>query len=460
MRLVVLGMNHKTAPVATREAFALPSEAVPGLDRRIVLEPDIAEAMAVSTCNRVELYAVPERDDEASIAATRDALFRVLADERGLDRNELLRHGYVHSSVEAVRHLVRVCSSLDSLVVGEAQILAQVREAFATAREAGSVGPMLEQIVQAAFRGAKAVRTDTSIASETVSIGSVAVELAKRIFPALDKCQVLVVGAGKMGRVTARALARHGVAEVIVTNRSPARAEKLAAELGWIARPYAELDDLLVKADVVISCTGADRPILDARRLRPIVKRRKYRPLFLVDIAVPRDIDTSVSELEQVYLYDIDDLESVSKEHLKNRQGEAQKAETIVEATVAQIRDRHVTSEVVPVLKALRDRCDKVVRGELDRAFQKRLQHLSAHDRDAVSSALQAALNKLLHPAMTALREHAPQGHDGGRFDLSTAARLLYGLDVTTAPESASVPPDEDIPPAAPATPPPTKVSA
>jgi len=434
VRLIVLGLNHKSAPVATREAFAVPAEAVVGLDRRILLEPVIAEAMILSTCNRVEIYAVAERLEV--IEAAREALVRVLAGERGLDPADLALHGYSHVGIDAARHIVRVCASLDSLVVGEAQILAQVKEAFQAAKEAGSIGPVLEQVVQAAFRGGKAVRTDTGIASETVSIGSVAVDLARRIFPTLANTQVLVIGAGKMGRVTARALARAGVAEVIVTNRSPAKAEQLARELGWTARLFTDLDELLVQADVVLTCTGAERPILDQRRLRGIVKLRKYRPLFIVDIAVPRDVEPAVADLDQVYLYNIDDLETVSHEHLEKRLGEAEKAELIVQGIVEQIRERGETLTVVPILKALRERVELVARGELEKAFQRRLQHLAAGEREAVEAALQAVLNKLLHPAMTALREHAQAG--ASTFDLPTAARLLYGLDVTTAPPESS----------------------
>lgn len=437
VRLIVIGLNHKSAPVATREAFAVPSEAVVGLDRRVVLEPSIAEAMLLSTCNRVELYAVPEGEDAAAREAARQAMVRVLASERGLDPAELAAHGYCHAGPDAARHVLRVCASLDSLVVGEAQIAAQVKEAFQAAKEAMSVGPVLEQVVQAAFRAGKAVRTETGIAQETVSIGSVAVELAKRIFANLAACEVLVIGAGKMGRVTARALARAGVREVIVTNRSPGRAERLAQELGWTARPFADLDALLVEADVVLTCTGADRPILDRRRLKPVVKRRKYRPLFIVDIAVPRDVEPAVVELDQVFLYNIDDLESVSREHLQHRQGEAEKAEAIVEATLAELRERQGVQAVVPVLRAIRERVDGVARAELDKAFHKRLAHLPAAEREAVEAALSAALNKLLHPTMTALREHTQNG-DGPSvsYDLPTAARLLYGLDQTTASDA------------------------
>ncbi|MFO0747611.1 MAG: glutamyl-tRNA reductase [Myxococcota bacterium] len=434
MRLVVLGLNHKTAPVATREAFAVPQESVHGLDRRLVLEPAVAEAMVVSTCNRVELYAVPDGDDEGTFESTRRAMIQVLCTERGLDEAELAKFGYSHSGESAVRHLVKVCSSLDSLVVGEAQILAQVKEAFGSAREAGSVGPVLEQVVQAAFRGAKQVRTDTGIAEESVSIGSVAVELARRIFPALNKCQVLVIGAGKMGRVTARSLARHGVREVVVTNRSLARAQALAAELGWIAKEFADLDLLLTTADVVLTCTGADRPILDPKRMKAVMKRRKFRPIFMVDIAVPRDIDPAVAELDNVYLYNVDDLEAVSKEHLAMRQSEAKKAEVIVEQTVREALAKDRVQTVGPVLKAVRDRAEAVLRGELERQFGKRLQHLGASDRSAIEGAALAALNKLLHPTMTVLREHS-----GRTYDMSTSARMLWGIDSAPPAEEAPV---------------------
>lgn len=435
MRLVVVGLNHKTAPVETREAFAVPSEAVQGFDRRLVADPSISEAIVLSTCNRVELWAVPAGATEAAAEAAHAAMLNVLATERGLDPGALKRHGYSHSGDAAARHLVRVCSSLDSLVVGEAQILAQTREAFQSAREAGTVGPVLERVVQAAFRGAKAVRTETGIAEETVSIGSVAVELAQRIFPSIGECSVLVVGAGKMGRVTARALARHGVREVVVTNRSLARAEKLATELGWVARPFEELDDLLVKADVVLTCTGADRPVLDLKRMRPVMRRRKYRPLFLVDIAVPRDVDPAVAELDQLYLYNIDDLEAVSREHLAQRQTEAAKAERIVDQTLREIAATEKVGEVVPILKAVREHAEEAARGELERAFHKRLVHLTTEEREAVRETVQRVVNKLLHPAMAALRDDR-----GALVDLPTAARVLHGLEHTSpgAPGAAT----------------------
>ena len=422
MPLVVLGMNHKTAPVALREAFAIPGDALPDFDRRLVADPAVAEAMVVSTCNRVEAYAVPR----GAMDGVRGSLERVLGAERGLDLAELARHSYLLTGEDALRHLLRVCASLDSLVVGEAQILGQIKEAMGVARGAGALGPVLDRTLQAAFHAAKVVRTDTDIARATVSIGSVAVDLAKRIFPTLAATRVLVIGAGKMGRVTARALASAGVQRVDVTNRSFDKAIQLANEHGWHAHPYTELDELLTTADVVLTATGASRPILDVAAIKPIIRRRKYRPLFIVDIAVPRDVDPAVGELDTVYLYNVDDLEAVSRENLEKRRVQAQEAETIVSGAVAEIAAWHRSLHVKPTLAAIRHHADALVEGELERALAKRqLAALDDAQRDAVRGTVRAVVNKLLHPAMTTLRDHADAG-DGA--ELAAAARLLFGI--------------------------------
>jgi len=424
MRLIVIGLNHRTAPIHVREAFAIASEAVAGLDARFVLEPAVSEAVVLSTCNRVELWLVPAETNDAAFVAAEDIALKVVATERGLDAAELRQYCYFHRGQDAVRHLMRVCGSLDSLVVGEAQILAQSREAMTVARHAGSVGPVLERVVQAAFRCAKAVRTDTRIAEETVSIGSVAVELARRIFPSLANCRVLVIGAGKMGRVTARSLARHGVGEVVVINRNFARAEALAEDLGWHAKPFEHLDVLLVEADVVLTCTGADRPVLDVKRIKPVVKRRKYRPLFIVDIAVPRDVEAAVGNLENVYLYNIDDLEAVSRDHLQKRMGEAEKAEIIATSFTRDVMEAEEARVAVPLVRAVRDRASAIARSEVERALQRRLQGLSPEDAAAVSALVEGVVNKLLHPTMAALRASSTE-----RLSLAEAAVLLHGLE-------------------------------
>ncbi|PKN59151.1 MAG: glutamyl-tRNA reductase [Deltaproteobacteria bacterium HGW-Deltaproteobacteria-14] len=422
MPLVVLGMNHKTAPVSVREAFAIPSDALEGYDRELAADPAIAEVMVVSTCNRVEVYAVPT----GAIEPLRVALTRRLGTERGLDAMQLDKHSYFLTGEDALRHVMRVCASLDSLVVGEAQILGQVKDAMATAREAASLGPVLDRTLQAAFHTAKAVRTDTEIARATVSIGSVAVDLARRIFPSLAETRVLVIGAGKMGRVTARSLASAGVERVYVTNRSREKAIALANEHGWHARDYSELDDLLAQVDVVLSCTGASRPILDVSRIKPIIKRRKYRPLFLVDIAVPRDIEPAVGDLDTVYLYNVDDLEAVSRENLEKRQEEAAEAEAMVNAAVTNIASWHRTLRIKPTIAAIRHHAEALTAGEVDRALgKKQLATLDDVQREAVKATVRAVVNKLLHPSMTALRTHAESG-DGE--ELAAAARLLFGI--------------------------------
>jgi len=420
--LVVLGMNHKTAPVALREAFAVPGDALPEFDRRLVADPAVAEAMVVSTCNRVEAYAVPS----GPMDAVRGSLERVLGDERGLERGALERHSYMLTGEEALRHLMRVCASLDSLVVGEAQILGQVKEAMGVARAAGALGPVLDKTLQAAFHAAKVVRTDTDIARATVSIGSVAVDLAKRIFPSLEDTRVLVIGAGKMGRVTARSLSSAGVQRVYVTNRSFEKALALANEHGWHARKYSELDDLLSTVDVVLTATGASRPILDVATIKPIIRRRKYRPLFIVDIAVPRDVDPQVGDLDTVYLYNVDDLEAVSRENLEKRRVQAQEAEAIVEDAVSTIAAWHRSLHIKPTLAAIRHHADSLVEAEVERALgKKQLASLDDAQREAVRGTVRAVVNKLLHPTMATLRDHADAG-DGA--ELAAAARLLFGV--------------------------------
>ncbi|TNF29494.1 MAG: glutamyl-tRNA reductase [Deltaproteobacteria bacterium] len=416
-------MNHKTAPVVVRESFAVPGDALEDFDRELCEDPSIAEAMVVSTCNRVEVYAVPK----GPIDALKPALVRRLGTERGLDAMQLDRHTYFLTGEEAVRHVMRVCASLDSLVVGEAQILGQVKDAMTVARDAATIGPVLDRTLQAAFHTAKAVRTDTEIARATVSIGSVAVDLARRIFPRLAETRVLVVGAGKMGRVTARSLASAGVERVYVTNRSREKAIALANEHGWHARDYSELDDLLTQVDVVLSCTGASRPILDVSRIKPIIRRRKYRPLFLVDIAVPRDIEPAVGDLDTVYLYNVDDLEAVSRENLEKRKEEAAEAEAMVERAVAEIASWHRGQSVKPTVVAIRRHADAVTEVEVEKALaKKQLADLDDKQRAAVKAAVRGVVNKLLHPSMAALREHAESG-DGA--ELAAHARLLFGIN-------------------------------
>lgn len=426
MRLMLLGMSHRSAPVGLREAFAVATDDLPGVLRALVAEPGIAEAMVLSTCNRVEAYVVPEGEDEA-----RAALIRVLATHRGLDLHAIEASTYASSGRDAVHHLLRVASSLDSMVVGEPQILGQVKEAAHLARAAGTVGPLLGRLLDRTFATAKSVRTRTGIGEHVVSIGSVAVDLAHRIFQRLEESKVLLVGAGKMGEATARALAGAGAARVYVANRSYERAVSLADRHGWRARAFSELEELLAEVDIVITSTGAPRPIIDATVMHRVVPRRKYRPLFIVDIAVPRDVAPEVGELDTVYLYNVDDLEGVSRDAMGRREKEAAAAERLIRIELETLERWYEQLTVQPTLAAIRHRAESIAHAEVERTLHRRLAHLAASDREAINKMTEALVAKLLHPTMTALRQHA-----GGAeaTELMAIVRMLHGLDLD-APE-------------------------
>ncbi|PIE18701.1 MAG: glutamyl-tRNA reductase [Proteobacteria bacterium] len=422
--MIVLGLSHKSAPVTMREAVAVPSDAVAEYAKRFAARPEIDEAVVLSTCNRVEVWAVPHNGHAANLPRV---IEKVLTEGRGVEPAELDAHTYVHQGEAAIRHLMRVCASLDSLVVGEAQILGQVKDAVATAQQAGAIGPVLDRTLQAAFRASKQVRTRTGIAKATVSIGSVAVDLAKRIFASLEDTRVLLVGAGKMGRVTARSLASAGVQWVYVTNRSYGRALRLADEYGWHARKYSELEDLLASVDVVLTSTGARQPIIDVALAKRVVRLRKYRPLFMVDIAVPRDIAPAVADLDTVYLYNIDDLEAISRDNLDKRRAEADDAERIVDEAVTATATWHRMLRVKPTLAAVRAHAEALAKAEVDKALGKKLSSLDDKQQAAVRATVRGVVNKLLHPAMIVLRESAQTGTG---VEMAAAARALFGVEV------------------------------
>jgi glutamyl-tRNA reductase len=424
MRVVLCGLNHKTAPVEVRESLSVPADDHERAITRLCKETGLREALLLVTCNRVELYGVPGES-----APSRDRLVSALASLGGQPIEALDRYLYHREGTEAVGHLFEVASSLDSMIVGEPQILGQVKEAAGLAREAGTLGPILDRVVSRALSVAKRVRNETGIAKSVVSVGSVAVDLARRIFPDLGECRVLLIGAGKMGEVVARSLTSAGVSRVYVANRSPERARRLAEAHRWRARDFAELPELLAEVDVVLTSTGASHPILDAALLRPIVKQRKYRPLFIVDIAVPRDVSADVAELDSVYLYNIDDLLGLGLENLRLRELEAEAARGILAEELAHLDAWFRGLAVQPTVAAIRERAQRLAREELERTCQKRLSHLGADDRAALEKMLDAMLSKLLHPTMTALRAEPSE-------QLVAQAKLLHGLlpDAEAAP--------------------------
>ena len=359
-RLCVVGLSHRTAPVEVRERVAFAEDALGGALKQAVTLPGVGEAMIVSTCNRVELYAGVDADDSP------EQLARLLIEGRSLSES-LRTHLYSHDGEAALTHLFRVAASLDSMVLGEPQILGQVKEAFALATTHGTIGPLLQKALPRAFAVAKRVRSETEIARSSASIASAAVDLARQIFGSLSGRQVLVVGAGKMGALSAKHLMSSGIAELVVVNRTQARAEALASSLGGRAAAWDELDALLGKADIVLCSTGAAEPVIARQRVERVMKTRRGRWLFFIDIAVPRDVEPSVGEIGNVYLYDVDALEEVVARNRAGRASEASEAEDMVREEVRRFAALERAAGVVPVIKALRARFHEVALAEVER---------------------------------------------------------------------------------------------
>jgi glutamyl-tRNA reductase len=429
LRLALLGLNHKTAPVDLREAMAVTADEIPGVLRSLIAHESVEEAMWLSTCNRVEIYVVPSNDD-----VSLEQLESFIIETRQLATTTFRDHGYRKSGNDAVSHLFRVSASLDSMVLGEPQILGQVKQSIQFARRAETMGPILSKLTALSLQGAKRIRSQTGIGKMPVSVGSVAVDLAKRIFGSLNDCRVLLVGAGKMGEVTARALSNAGTARVYVTNRSAERARRVADEYGWSARKFDELEDLLGRVDVVLTSTAATSPIIDAKMIRRVIRARKFRPLFILDIAVPRDVDPTVSDMDTIYLYNVDDLVAISDENQEARLAEVTAADRLLQSSLADVETYFHSLAVQPTVTAIRTRTEATARAEIEKSFSKKLKHLSDGDRVLVEQAMTAALAKVLHPTMVALNYGAQQR---GASGLVAAARLLYGLESQTEKQSS-----------------------
>ncbi len=401
--LFVVGISWRTAPVAVREKLAFrEEELVPALQTMTKALP-VAEALLVSTCNRVEVYGVARPGHDAT-----GDVRRFLVEQRGAKLETFGEALYARRGSEAVRHVFSVASALDSLVVGEAQILGQLKAAYALAGGAGTSGPVLGRCLERAFGVAKRVRTETAIARGAANVSSVAVELAKNhVFGTLEGKSVLVVGAGKMSTLAARHLYSSGAERIVVTNRSPEKAEALAAEIDGVAKPWAELERLLVEADVVISSTGAREPILTKALFKKVAKGRRYKPIMVVDIAVPRDAEPEIGKLEGVFLFDIDDLDKVVAANLAERAKAAEHATRIVEHEAGQFEAWVRTQGVVPTIRALREHFAQVAEGEVAKTLETlaRREHTPAQQREAIQRLVQLVVNKLLHAPTMALRE-------------------------------------------------------
>jgi glutamyl-tRNA reductase len=407
-RLVLLGINHNTAPIEVRERLAIPAERLADATRTLLHQPGIREGLILSTCNRVELLTLQD-DAEATPPQAKTDLLRFLHEYFAVSPHDIQPHLYEFREREAVRHLFRVASSLDSMVVGEPQILGQVKEAYTIARDAGAVSTHLESLLQRTFTVAKKIRTETQIGSSSVSIASVAVDLAKKIFGSLYGKTVLLVGAGKMSELAARHLIEQGASSILVTNRTQSRAEKIAENFSSLtvhteAIPFEALYEQADRADIVITSTGAPQKIFGRSHGQHFLHRRRNRPMFFIDIAVPRDVDPRMNEVEGCFVYDIDDLQQVAAANLADRSREAAAAENIVSREVDKYQERLQSRDAVPAIKALQQQAEQLRLAELTRS-QSRLADLTPQQREAVEALTRSLTAKLLHPQLAALRE-------------------------------------------------------
>jgi glutamyl-tRNA reductase len=438
MHIVVVGLSHHTAPVEIRERLAFAPTAMENPLRQMLELPAVAEALIVSTCNRVELYAATKEPDTAIVD-----LRRFLASFHGTQLEEISKHLYDHQGETAIRHLFRVASSLDSMIIGEPQILGQIKTAYGYAVEFRTAGLILNRFLHKAFSVAKRVRTETGIASSAVSVSFAAVELARKIFDRIDDKTVMIIGAGEMCELAARHFVSNGVTKVLVTNRTFERAEKLAAEFQGRAVPFAEFTEHLPQVDIILTSTGAPTCILDHRQMEEVLRRRKHRPMFLIDIAVPRDIDPKVNDLDNVYLYDVDDLQGVVQANLKERQKEAHRAETIIGEEIGQFHQWLANLEVKPTIVALRRRLEEISAQELTKTFGN-LKDLSDQQRRGIEAMANAIVNKILHRPTMLLKQ--TQNETRGE-DYVDAVRALFDLPAPRVDETPLAPLDDDTEP-------------
>ncbi|UCD71367.1 MAG: glutamyl-tRNA reductase [Syntrophobacterales bacterium] len=398
MDILVIGINHKTAPVELREKLSFLGEELGRSLSRLLEFPEFAENMILSTCNRVEIYATT-RDVERGIVALKN----FLAEYHGVSLEEFEKSLYVHLGRTAIRHIFRVASSLDSMVVGEPQILGQIKEAHNIAAYHNASGIILNKLLHRAFHVAKRVRTETKIGDSAVSISYAAVELAKKIFGALEDKAVMLLGAGEMAELAAKHLITAGAKRVVVASRTYQRAVNLAMIFNGEAIEFDGFHEQLEGVDIVISSTGAPHYILRPEDVLGVIKARKYKPMFFIDIAVPRDIDPEVNGIENVYLYDIDDLQEVVDTNRERREREARRAEEIVEEEVLKFYHWHKSLDVVPTVVSLKEKLEEIRRRELDKALSS-FSRITEKERRSLESLTSAIIKKILHDPVTVLK--------------------------------------------------------
>jgi glutamyl-tRNA reductase len=429
MHLILVGVSHRTAPVDLRERLDFQAKGIETALRALADRGATREAAVVSTCNRAEIYAACE-----DAAAARSELVRFISQFHGIDQAALAPHIYDLEDLEAARHLFRVAAGLDSLVVGEPQILGQVKDAHASAGQAQAVGPVLNRLFHSSFAVGKRVRTETGLGSGAVSIGFAAVALAKKIFGDLKGRNVLVVGAGEMGKLTAIHMKSQGVSRVTIVSRTLAHAARTAEEIGGAsAAPWDEIDAALGAADIVITATGSAQPILTKAHIESVMRPRRNRPLFIIDIALPRDVEAATAEIEQVFLYNIDDLQHTVSENLARRASEVDKAEQIVGEEIEKFGGWFKSRGAIPTVVALRQHAEHIRRSELDRLAFK-MSALSPEARGRVDEITRLIVEKLL---LTPTEQLKGLGDEETIHVYTEVVAKLFGLAVGQADEDA-----------------------
>jgi glutamyl-tRNA reductase len=425
MKLQLIGVNHKTAPVEVRERLAIPEWRLEEATRKLQEHHGVNECVVFSTCNRVEFAVISDSGID---------LHSFIREYLITDPSQLREHLYEYDGRDVVRHIFRVASSLDSMIVGEPQILGQVKHSYTVGKAVGSVQSNLDALLSRALSVAKRVRTETAIGSSAVSVASVAVELAKKIFGSLQGRNVYIIGAGKMSELAARHLRAHGAETIFVSNRTHDRALRMAQNVGGSAIHFDRLYETADQADIVITSTGAPHAIFRREHGEKFMHRRKNRPMFFIDIAVPRDVDAAMSQVEGIFVYDIDDLRQVVEANVSDRGREAQRAEMLIEQEVAKFERRMQSLDAVPTIVALQERVEQIRQGELER-LRGKLGTLTPEQRTAVETLTRSIVNKILHHPITALKSAS------GSDELTTTADLLrtvFGFEETTGSANAA----------------------
>ncbi len=421
--IVIVGLNHRSAPIEVRESVAFESDYLRDALARLHNYPSIDEGVILSTCNRVEVVAAA-----ADSATAYNDIGSFLAEQKSRGNGLALdAHTYRYRGADAVRHLFRVAASLDSMVVGEPQILGQLKQHYDAAQQAGSVGTILHRLFHRSFSVAKRVRSETGIGSGAVSVSSVAVDLAKRIFDRFDDKTVMLIGAGKMGDLMARHLQSQGVRSLMVTNRTFERAVELAERIHGSPIRFEDFPQYLKMADLVIGCTGAPEVLVDAVQVEKVLRERKQKAMFFIDIGDRRNFDGKINDLDNVYLYNIDDLKNVAEENLQGRSNEAAKAESIVIEEVQSFVRWIGSLEQVPTITALRQRFDDIRRGEIEKSLGGSLKNLSPEQRAALDDMTSAIINKLLHAPIAQLKSRN-DGDDEAALYIA-ALKKLFDLE-------------------------------